>query len=73
MSLAGHILRLAWPHVVTERTRPTWSVSNERTTEPRGKEEHQVIWPPADSLSISDVAESRAVLTRAERRLSHMG
>ena len=41
------------------------------TQTPRGKYEHQVIWPPADSLSISDVAEGKAVLTRAERPLSH--
>lgn len=37
----------------------------------RGKYEHQVISPPADSLSISDVAEGKLVLTRAERPLSH--
>lgn len=35
---------------------------NERNTDPGGKYEHQVIWPPADSLSISAVAEGRVVL-----------
>lgn len=60
---------VAWPHVVAERTRPTQSVSNERNTEPQGKYEHQVIWLPADSLSISDVSESKVVLTCAERLL----
>lgn len=71
MNLASDILRLAWPHAVTGRARPTQGVSNERNREPQGKYEHQVIWPPADSLSIVMwLSESKAALTRDERLLS---